>query len=492
MRANRFLTVVFALVALAFAGVAVAAPDLLNHAFHAVTSADASAFLAWGPAVLALQRKHTESVEAMRAMSDKVKAEDRDFTAEESAKFDEHKAAAASLKTRIEREQELELAEAGLGANPPAVRGQGDVTVPAKASIKVEDNVDKDPKRGFAHFGDYAAAIVGASAARRNGVAMDQRLVPLAAAPSTYAGEGSGADGGLLIPPGFSSEIFRLSLGEDALLPMTDQVNVEGNTMAFPRDETTPWGTNGIRAYWQGEATAGTFTKPILGANQLRLKKLMALVSVSDELLADSTALGSYLPSKVGDSIRWKTNEAIIFGTGAGVPIGALTGGAAVVVSKDSGQATGTLSVTNLANMVSRLPPGSYGRAVWMVNNDVLPALLTLTLGNYPVMVPISNQQAALTGAPTWMLMGRPVVFSQHCKSFSSQGDVCLMDLGYYQAITKAEGVATATSMHFFFDADAMAFRTTFRMDGAPKLTAAISPANGSNTLSPFLQLQAR
>ena len=42
------------------------------------------------------------------------------------------------------------------------------------------------------------------------------------------------------------------------------------------------------------------------------------------------------------------------------------------------------------------------------------------------------------------------------------------------------------------FDADAMAFRTTFRMDGQPKLAAPITPAKGSNTLSPFVQLAAR
>jgi hypothetical protein len=69
---------------------------------------------------------------------------------------------------------------------------------------------------------------------------------------------------------------------------------------------------------------------------------------------------------------------------------------------------------------------------------------------------------------------------------------VLLVDLSYYQAITKAEGIQTATSMHLYFDADAMAFRTTFRMDGQPKLAAPISPANGTKTLSPFVQLGAR
>ena len=67
-----------------------------------------------------------------------------------------------------------------------------------------------------------------------------------------------------------------------------------------------------------------------------------------------------------------------------------------------------------------------------------------------------------------------------------------LVDLSYYQTITKAGGLQTATSMHLYFDADLTAFRTTFRMDGQSKVTAPINPAKGSASMSPFIQLGAR
>lgn len=448
-----------------------------------------------------LQSQKTATVAAMRGITDSAAAQQRDLSAEEQATFDEHKAKLQSLNASVEREQLLAVEEAGLGASVNTSSAStaaltshsaDGVALAAHATITVEDNAERDEKRGFASFGDYARAVMGASLATRTGSAIDRRLTPLAVAPSTYGGEGVGADGGVLVPPGFSSEIFRLSLGEDSLLPMTDDMQIDGNNMTIPKDETTPWGGNGIRAYWQGEATAGTPTKPVLGAMSLRLKKLLALVPVSDELLSDTSALTSYLPAKVADSIRWKTNEAILFGAGGGVPLGALSGNAVVTVAKDSGQAANTLSATNLANMISRLPPGSFPRSVWLINNDVLPALFTLTLGNYPIYLPAGASVGGIVSSPYGMLLGRPVMVSQHAKSFSSEGDVLLVDLSYYQAITKAEGVSTATSMHLYFDADAMAFRTTFRMDGQPKITAAISPANGSTTLSPFVKLGAR
>lgn len=444
----------------------------------------------------ALQARKAEQVSAARKFNDetdaKAAAENRAWTEEENKQFAALNAATAATSAAIDREQALIAEEAGL---PPAVPGASSVTLPAAGKITVAENADKDPKRGFRSFGDFATSVRGARIAQRTGAPMDARLVPLspeAAAPGTYGNEASGSDGGFLIPADFSSEIFTLSLGEGALLPFTDNVTVSGNGMVFPKDETTPWGTNGIRAYWQAEAGAGTATKPVLGAAELRLKKLMALVPVSDELLADTNALQGYLPKKVALSIQWKTNEAILWGAGAGLPQGALQSNAVITVAKETGQATLTLQPQNLAKMIARLPEGSYGRAFWIVNNDVLPALFTMTLGNYPIYLPGGASIGGMQMNPYGSLLGRPIIVSQHAKSFSSQGDVVLVDLSYYQAITKAEGVQTATSMHLYFDADAMAFRTTFRMDGQSKIVNSITPANGSNNLSPYVQLGAR
>ena len=305
-----------------------------------------------------------------------------------------------------------------------------------------------------------------------------------AAAPGTFGGEGVGADGGFLVPPAFSSDIFTLALTDDALLPLTDNTPVSGNGMVFPKDETTPWGTNGVRAYWQAEATAATLTKPVLGTQAMRLHKLMGLVPLTNELMADSAAGGGFVLPLIARSVRWKTNEAILFGNGDGQPQGMFKSGAVQVVSKDSGQAANTLTITNVANMIAQLPPGAYGEAQWLITPDALPSLFTMTLGNYPIYLPGS---AGAQGSPYGTLMGRPIVVSQHAKSIGTAGDIMLVDMSYYQAITKSGGITTATSMHLYFDADAVAFRATFRMDGQPKLAAPVSPANGSTTLSPVM-----
>ena len=505
MKTSRFSILTVAALALAaFAGTAVAAPDILAQAWAVLTDPVAiGSVLAWGPMVRNLQAQHAAEVDGMTKIA--AILNERDLTAEEQAQYDGHKAKAASLKARVNMAMEAEAAGAGLapvepgaGGMPAGGRGEGAVTLPAGARIETQENSDTDPARGFRSMGEFLMTVRGAAVNARSGIAMDRRLAglfrgePQAAAPSTYGGEGAGADGGFLVPPTYSSNIFRLSLEEQALLPMTDGMPIEGNAMSLPKDETTPWGSNGVRAYWQSEAAAGNPTKPVFGRADYRLKKLLALVPITDELLADATALGAYFEPAAARSIRWKTDEALCFGSGAGVPLGAYNSPAAIVVAKDVGQATGTLSTTNLANMVARLPAGGYGNAVWMLNNDVLPALFTLTLGNFPIYLPAGSPVGALQGSPYGILLGRPIIVTQHAKSFSSQGDVMLADWRQYQSITKAGGIQTATSMHLYFDADAMAFRSTFRVDGGPKQSAPINPANGSNTLSPFVQLQAR
>ena len=218
----------------------------------------------------------------------------------------------------------------------------------------------------------------------------------------------------------------------------------------------------------------------------------MALVPTTDELLEDASALTSYLPQKVALSIRWKANESILFGAGNGIPVGCMNAGAVVTVAKETGQATQTLVPQNLAKMIARLPPGSFTNAVWIVNNDVLPALFTLSLGNFPIYLPTGLSVGGIQVSPYGTLLGRPEFVSQHANPFSSQGDVMLVDLSYYQTITKAGGMQTATSMHLYFDVDLTAFRTTFRMDGQSKIGSPIAPAKGTATLSPYIQLAAR
>lgn len=429
--------------------------------------------------IRALMQRKAKLVAEMRALVTASEATEGVMTEEQTAQFEQLRSQVESINGQIEREELIAANEVASG-----------VQIADDARIEVSDNRMADPRRGWQSFGEFAQAVRAGAA--RGGGRLDERLMIGAAVPSTFGNEAGGQDGGFLVPPEFSTEIFTLSLEEDALLPMTDGTPIGGNSMVFPKDETTPWGTDGVRAYWQAEATQANATKPKLGVSAQRLHKLMALVPVTDELLDDATALAAYLPGLTARSIRWKTDESILFGTGAGQPLGLFQSKAVIVQAKETGQATNTLLPANISNMVSRLLTGSYRRAVWLINPDVLPALDNMTLGNYPIYMPVGGGSSSMAASPYGMLKGRPVILTEHASAFSAQSDVSLIDLSYYRSITSRAGVQTATSMHLYFDADATAFRTTFRVDGAPKLENPVTPPKSNKTRSPFVTLAAR
>jgi len=484
---TRSLFALAAVAALALCGAAfAAAPDVTTgHLMLALFQhADVGQLLlAVAPVALpatAIRALKARKAEALKAATELAAITDRDLTDDERKALDGHMASIKSLNAQIETAEALANEAAGLG----------DVEIAAAATITVTENLANDPQRGFKSFGEFAQQV---AASAREGRAVDRRLTIGAAAPGTAGNEGVGADGGFAVPPQYSSDIFKLSLGEGSLIPLTDNTEVTGNSMVFPKTEQTPWGTNGVRAYWQSEAAAANATKPALGTQTLRLHKLMALVPLTDELVADTNALDSLIPALVGDSIRWKTNEAILFGNGNGQPLGIFNSPAAISQAKETGQATLTLDRMNIAKMTARMPfTDTLSKQIWIMNNDAMPYLWTLNSNNQILYLPYGGANGAFQNAPNGTLLGRNVLTSQHAPTFTSANDVMLADMSYYRTITKAGGMQTATSLHLYFDADALAFRVTFRIDGSPKIAAPISPAKGSTQLSPFVGLQAR
>ena len=426
-------------------------------------------------ALLAQKAGH---VAAMRAINDGAFTAGRDLTDDESTQFTALTAQLESTNAAIAREQLLIDAERSAG-----------IVIPDNAVITSNDNRADDPTRGFHSMGEFYRSVAMAGMGR----SLDERLMIGAAAPTTFSNESAGADGGFAIPPQFSQDLWRLSLGEESLLPLTANTETTGNSMIFPKDESTPWGGSGAQVYWQAEAAAAAQSKVNMGSQAMVLHKMLGLVPVTNELIEDGFAIGSYLTPLLSDRITWKTNEAILFGTGVGQPLGALTnagvaGSPAIVQAKESGQATQTLDPKNITKMVQRLLVGELKRAIWIATPDILTPLEALTVGQFPVYLPNTN----LAESPYGMLKGRPLLLSEHAAAFSSQSDISLLSLSGYRTLTKAGGVQTDTSMHLFFDADATAMRVRFRLNGMPILGAPVTPPKSGNTRSHFVTLQAR
>lgn len=359
-------------------------------------------------------------------------------------------------------------------------------TGPAHAAYgqgaRAESNID--PKTlGFRSLGEFAFHV--RNAALGNGH-MDPRLK---AAATTYGNESAGPDGGFAVPEQFGNEISSLALEEQSLLAMADDTPVSGNSMTFPKDETTPWGSTGVTATWDGEASTANQKKPVLGKSRLELHKLRVLVPATDELLADSAAMTAHLTRKMGEAVLWKSNDAIINGTGAGMPLGILTAAALVAQAKETSQTADTIVAANVAKMYGRCIKGAGANLVWLLNPDAYAQVITMTLGNQPIWTaPVQGMR----NAPDGLLLGRPIILTDACDTVGDQGDIILANMAGYRSITKAGGAVFSQSMHLWFDQDVQAFKLVFRMDGQPALSAAVTPPNSAVTRSHFVALAAR
>lgn len=424
----------------------------------------------------ALLDKRTQQLASASAITKKAGDESRELSAEDSIAVDAALASVGSLDKQIASERAL--IEAQRNESGVAIDGE---------FISVEDNRTKDAKHGFKSFGEFAVAVRKSNAPGH--AVLDDRLKIGAASPgSVYSNENAGADGGYLVPSEFSNEIAKLSLESDAFLPMCDNMPVSGNSITFPSDETTPWGSNGIRVYWAAEAAQALATKPVIKPNVMRLNKLFGLVPITDELLDDAPTMGAYLAMNLGRTIKWKVNDSIINGTGAGQPLGILNAPALVTVAKETGQATLTLNATNIAKMYAAMPVDYLSKAVWLVTPDLMPQLMIMTLGNFAIWTPPT---VGFANAPGGFLFGKPVIITQTCAAFSSKGDIIFTNFQAYRTISK-EGIQLAQSLHLYFDYDSTAFRATFRVDGQPTFKQPIAQARAAQQLSPYVTLAAR
>jgi HK97 family phage major capsid protein len=342
-----------------------------------------------------------------------------------------------------------------------------------------------DPAAGFKDLGEFATAVHGAIAATKYGGSVDERLVAV-----SNSHEGGGTSGeGYALPPQFRDEVWELALGFDEFGPLIDEEPTGAREVKLGVDESTPWGATGVKAYWRSEGTQMTPTKLASEGRSVPLHEMYCMALATEELLEDAVRLRNRLTNKAAQAIAWKKNLAIIEGTGVGQPLGWFKSGALLTIPKESGQAADTITAANVMRMFARLQRIPGDSPFWMVNQDCLPQLMTMTIGDKPIWLPPSGD---LTAAPGGFLLGLPVRFSEFAKTLGDKGDIQLISPKGYYGVRRAAGLKFASSIHLYFDYNTEAFRWVFRYGGQPHLSAPVSPANGTATKSHFVTLAER
>lgn len=370
---------------------------------------------------------------------------------------------------------------ASLGHKVEKREGAYGADVAARESITVgKDRIEDDGKWGFKNFGEYALSVKKAANPVATQASWDERLTK---APTTYASEGVGADGGFAVPPDFLTEIMSHAFEATSLLPLCRRITTGRNQIVFSVNESAPWDTAGIQTRWEGEAQQGTQYKPALEQRTIRLHKLMSLAPVTEELMEDAPAMSDIISQEAGAAIGFKIDDSIINGTGVGQPLGILNSSALISLTRTA--SGNNIDTADIPGMYERMMSSSLGKFVWLNHRSNLSDLQLMLIGDTPVYL----RPAGLADAPHGMIEGRPVVYHEACQANGTSGDIIAADLSKYVIAEKVGGMKASSSVHLWFDYDMMALKFTQRIGGEPWMRTPVSPKNGSATYSPFVTL---
>ncbi len=470
-----------------------------------------------------LRKKYTEIKGHVTGLAATAKAENRDLTEEETKSVDAWLADGKQVtESIVAAEQAQEKATADRNARDDRMgqffafgeRPAPTLTRPVQPNLPADPAADAHERRSnpnitggpdsreFASFGEQLYAVHRATDSPGD---RDPRLVwakfgtPMAADGVSGMSEGKPSDGGFLVQQDYMGELFEKAYLDSPILEKIETIPIgpQFNGVKLPAIDETSRATGSRRgavvAYWRAEGFTVAAGKLKTRLIDLNLKDLMAFCYMTQELLDDTVALEAWVSKGVSAEMRFKLEDSIINGTGAGQPQGIVNSGVVVTAAKETEQAAATITYENIVQMWSRMWAPSRSTAVWLVNQEVETQLYTMKLnvgtGGQAVFLP----PGGASQSPYASLFGRPVIPVEYCAALGTEGDIQLVDLSQYIAIDKGR-LKTASSMHVRFLHNEETFRFTYRFDGQPMWNAPLTPYKGTSgkTLSPFVSLETR
>lgn len=448
-----------------------------------------------------LREKAQAAFNAAKALNAKALGENRDLTADEKATYDAKIADAknfAAQADRLEAEEQLgnrfaapaTNAAPASSATPPAANGtpNGNGSLPTNGGPNVINRPDE--MRGFRNQGEFLECVLAAGRGGR----VDNRLKPLDITNAAGADEmqtGNDAYGGFLVPEGMLPGWLRVEPEPDPMMGRITNVPMETPTVKVParvdKDHSTSV-SGGLTVTRRVETQGGSSSRMKLEQVRLEASSLFGLSYVTEELLSDSPrTIAAILSQGFRDQFQSHLIDERINGTGAGEFLGVLNSPSLVSVAKESAQAADTINGTNILKMRARC--WSYGRAIWLANIDTYVQIAKAHVAGTNGDVFLFNPSRGVDVPDT--LLGRPIFFTEYVKTLGDKGDLILFVgseylEGVYQPLQSAE------SVHVRFEQHERTFKFQLRNAGAPWWRSALTPKNGTSTLSPFVTLDER
>lgn len=457
-----------------------------------------------------LRRKAAEALASARQVLTKSESENRELTADEETQIADFRSAADSFERRAKKLDEL-------FADPaPEVRTSKGIEVGDKL-----ESVETEQERGRS-MGDFLRQIM--ICADRNTSRTDWESAQDSLRnfyKSTYndykqqADKGnkekralvvnSGIAGGYTLPIDFRNEVMRYPTEQAIVRPRATIIPMNGLEIDIPQLDASTVPTGGSAHYggvlmaWTGEETSKTDTEPTFKQARLVAHEVSGYCPVSKVLLQKSPiSIDKLVFELFGKSVAREEDRAFFRGgvgtTATGRPLG-IHGAPCLVTTADRGSST-AITFANATDMWVRMPPDYRANAVWVCSQAAEATVLKMTGTANSVFFPTGVYTAntgqvnsgAQGGVAGVMLYMRPVLVSSLLPALDTAGDFGFYDFSQY-LIGDPGIMEVATSEHYLFRQNQVAFRLIHYVGGMPWPASALTLDDGTTTVSPFVVL---
>lgn len=312
----------------------------------------------------------------------------------------------------------------------------------------------------------------------------------------TAMGENPGIIGGYLVPEELRADIMADISADSLIRPRATVVQMGSATTLLPIWDastaqsagTAPfWG--GLKLSWTAEGNTRPETEPAFRQLTLKAWDLTGYALASNTFYADAVGIESWLRQMFTRSVAWYAEYAYFNGanTGVGQPVGLITAPGAKLITRQAGNA---FSQTDVGNMSKALLPVSWERAIWAVSPTVWAQMLSLGGAGGAPAWQINQPIAEGKNQPHFVLNGQAGFVSSKLPALGTQGDVLLFDPLLY-VIGDRGALEIAASLHepTAFKNNQQVWRVTYRGDGQPWVSKAVTLPDASNTVSPYVVL---
>lgn len=361
------------------------------------------------------------------------------------------------------------------------------------ANVEVsEPEFTRDPMKGFARPREFFSAVMSHHGHPKT--ASDPRLQLLASAGSDEHGTHKDSSLGFLVPESMSPDLLMTGSDENPFAGRTTDPLMQSPTVHIParvdKDHSTSV-SGGLVVHRRAETAAMQASQMDIERVTLQAHSLYGFAYATEELMNDSPrSVAALIEQGFGDEFVSKRIMETINGTGVGELLGILNSPALITVSGETvspAQGANTIIGTNIMKMRARAWRYSAANSFWLANPDTYEQIAQARLVGDESEVWLFNPARGIDVPDT--LLGAPIFFNEYAKSLGNTGDIILVSraseflYGIYQPLESAE------SIHVRFDRNERAFRFTLRDAGAPWWRSALTPKEGTTTLSPFVTL---